>query len=62
MHWLAHLVMSLLAALMSIALYVRAGESISVFILTLLGVVRPDLGVVVAPCVILYYCTRHLLP
>ena len=62
MHWLIHLVLSLLAALMSIALYVRAGESISVLILILLGLVRPDIGVVVSPCVILYYCTRHMLP
>ena len=58
---LIQLSVSLVAAMFAILLYLRAGESISVFILVVLGLFNTDIGNVVSPCIILYFCMRQLL-
>jgi len=54
-------ILSLVALVLSVVLYHRAGESSSLFIVALVGLIHPDIGVIVAPCVILYFGTRHML-
>jgi uncharacterized membrane protein YeaQ/YmgE (transglycosylase-associated protein family) len=58
---LVSLIVSLIAGVLAILLYTRAGESVSVFILVILGMVYPNIGDVVSPCIILYFCMRQLL-
>lgn len=56
------ILLSIIAAILSLLLYQQAGESCSVFILAILGLVYPDIGKIVAPSIILYFCMRRLLP
>jgi hypothetical protein len=53
--------LSIIAAVLSILLYNRAGESCSLFILSILGIIYPDIGIIVSPSVILYFCMRYML-
>jgi hypothetical protein len=54
-------ILSTLSAVLSILLYNRAGESCSLFILSVLGIIDPGIGIIVAPSVILYFCMRYML-
>lgn len=54
-------ILSIVSVLLSILLYQQAGESCSVFILAVLGLFQPEIGQIVSPCVILYFCIRNLL-
>jgi hypothetical protein len=53
--------LSILSAVLSIILYNRAGESCSLFILSILGIMHTDVGIIVAPSIILYFCMRYML-
>lgn len=53
--------LSILSAVLSIILYNRAGESCSLFILSILGIMHTDVGTIVAPSIILYFCMRYML-
>jgi hypothetical protein len=55
------LVLSILAACLAILLYHRAGESASLFILAMIGLIHAEIGLIVSPCIILYFCTRWML-
>lgn len=61
MNVLCNTILSLVALVLSVLLYQRAGESSSLFLLTLVGLIHPDIGMIVAPGVILYFGTRHVL-
>ena len=54
-------VLSVMASIMALLLYHQDGESMSLFILTLLGTLRQDLGNIIIPCIITYYCIRRAL-
>jgi hypothetical protein len=55
------LLLLLVATVLAYRLYSETGESISLFVLILLGAVNSDIGLVVAPSIILYYGARRLL-
>jgi hypothetical protein len=55
------LLLLVLATFFAYRLYSETGESVSLFILLLMGVIKPDVGLVVAPSIILYYGIRRML-